>query len=271
MIALLALLLQSGHDFQPVDPSWRLLENLLERRSDSFVVVTPGDLRRRDCWREKRYSQDGQERKILRYDPQGRLRMEADLQEGEKFTRMLRDDGSLASMQHARNHRLVEAFSVSRDGRTVHYVQDGIGELIVEGEEGTWNHLQLLPEITIEKAYRGDQLGRISIWIGADHYVRTQDGEEHSLHASGEHWMVRGSTVDLQIMDSEIVDGKVRRREIEPNPDVRVGRGKRVRSQEILRREWAAVWPKRRAAFMGRVEEALNLAGLDLSHLNLDP
>src|SRR4029079_1104353 len=154
---------------------------LLERRSDSFVVVTPGDLPRRECWREKRYSEDGQERKILRYDPQGRLRMEADLFDGEQYTRHLRADGSLASTHHHRNHRIIEAFSISPDGKTVHVVQDGIGELIVEGEEGTWNHLQLLPEITIEKAYRGEQLGRISSWIGADHYVRTPEGEEHSL------------------------------------------------------------------------------------------
>jgi hypothetical protein len=267
MIALLALFLQAGHVFQPVDPAWRLHEDTLERRSDSFIVVRPKDRVRRDYWREKRYSQDGQERKLFRYDPQGRLRLEVDSIEGDRFTRILRADGSLASYQHHREFRLIEAFSFSRDGRTVHHVQDGIGELVVEGEEGTWTHLQLLPEITIEKAYRGDQLGRISIWIGSDHYLRTPDQEELSLDAPAEHWTVQGPSVDLEITAWELAGGRIRPRARAANPDVRPRPVWHSDLPQGLVEEWEIAWPKRRAAFMTRVEEALKAAELDPSHL----
>lgn len=163
MIALLALVLQSGHVFEPVDPSWRLIEDTLEPRSGAFVFVQPRHLKRRDTWSQKRYSVDGRDRKLLRYDPQGRLRIESDFRDGEQFTRTLRADGSLACYQHYRSPRLVEAFSVSRDGRTVHHVQDGIGELVLEGEAGTWTHLRLLREITIAEDYREDRRARLSL------------------------------------------------------------------------------------------------------------
>jgi hypothetical protein len=260
MIALLAVCLQAGHVFEPVDPSWRLIEDTLEYHASTFIVVPPKDRKRRDYWREKRYSDDGQERKFFRYDPQGRLRIEADVDDGEQFTRILRADSSLAAFHHHRNFRLVEAWSVSRDGRTRHHVQDGIGELVSEGEDGAWSHTLMLPGITIEKAYRGDRCGRIAIWIGTDSYFRTPDREELSLDAPAEHWSAQGRSVDLEITNLELVDGKLRVRPREANPDVRQG----------LTEEWAIAWPKRRAAFMARVDEALNAAEQDWARSGLE-
>jgi len=226
MIALLSLLLQAGHVFEPVDPSW--------------------------------------------VDPQGRLRIEADLHDGEQFTRILRADGSLAAYHHHRDFRLVDAWSVSRDGRTRHHVQDGIGELVTEGEDGAWSHTLMLPGITIEKAYRGDRCGRISIWVGSDCYLRTPEREELSLAPCAEHWTVEGPTVDLQITDWEISDGRVRRRPREANPDVRPRPGWHSDLPQGLEEEWRIAWPKRRLAWMTRVDEALNAAEQDWSRLGLD-
>ena len=261
MIALLVLVLQSGHVFEPVDPSWRLIE---------ATVAAPKERKSRNAWREKRYSEDGRDRKYFRYDPEGRLRIEADLHDGEQFTRILRSDGSLAGYHHHRNFKLVEAFSVSRDGKTVHHVQDGIGELVSEGEDGAWSHTMMLPGITIEKAYRGDRLGRLSLWIGSDHYVRTPDREELSLQASAEHWTLQGSSVDLEIAAWEIVGGRIGPRAREANPDVRPRPESHCDLAQGLVEEWKIAWPKRRAAFMARVEEALNMSELDPSRLNLE-
>lgn len=269
MIALLALLLQAGHEFEPVQPRWKLIEDAVEYHPDTFVVVKPKEPKRTDCWREKRYSDHGQDRKLFRYDPQGRLRIEADLDEREQFTRFLRPDGTVAAFHHHRDLKLVEAWSISRDGKTLHHVQDGIGELVSEGENGAWSHTRMLPGITIEKAYRGDHLGRTSLWVGADHYAQTPEGEELSLHDSGEHWTVQGSDVDLQIAGLEIVDGKVRRRDIQRNPDVRPRPAWHSDLPRGLEQEWAIAWPKRRDAFLAQVEEALKISELDLADLNL--
>ena len=270
MIALLALVLQSGHVFEPVDPSWRLIEDTLEYYPNTFVVVKPKERKRRDYWREKRYSDDGVERKLFRYDPQGRLRLEADLTDGEQFTRILRPDGSLAAYHHHRNFALVDAWSVSRDGKTLHHVQDGIGELVTEGEDGAWTHTRMLPGITIEKAYRGERWGRISIWVGSDSLVRTPEGEELSLAASAEHWTVQGASVDLEITDLELVDGKLRHRPREVNPDVRQRPEGHSDLPQGLLEGWQVAWPKRRAAFLARVDEALNAAEQDRARVGLE-
>jgi hypothetical protein len=39
---------------------------------------------------------------------------------------------------------------------------------------------------------------------------------------------------------------------------------------ESFRRQWAAVWPKRRAAFIDRVDEAIRAAEQDWDRLGLD-
>jgi hypothetical protein len=270
MIALFLACLQAGHVFEPVDPSWRLIEDAVGSPPDTFVVVKPNERKRRDPWREKRYSDDGQERKFFRYDPQGRLRIEADVHDGERFTRILRADGSLAAFHHHRDFKLVEAWSVSRDGKTRHHVQDGIGELVSEGEDGAWSHTLMLPGITLEKAYRGDRCGRIAIWIGSDSCFRTPEREELSLHASAEHWTVQGRSVDLEITNLELADGRLRYRPREVNPDVRQRPDDHCDLPQGLTEEWAIAWPKRRGAFMARVDEALNAAEQDWSRLGLE-
>lgn len=284
-LLLFALALSSqtepSHVFAPVDPAWTVVESTMKLGPEAFMVVNPGDRdpNYADYWLERRYFQDKRERKILVYDPKNRLREEIDITDQERFTRILRPDGSLSEYQ---THTVAgfNAFNVSKDGKTIHRVQNGIGELVSEGfQEGERTHVWYMKGVYVEKRFAGDRCTRVKLVLGSDMLLAGAEGEHLDLHAECEHWMnTKAEGLWVQIMDSYIdeKDGKIHPQAVPSKADIRPmtyrisRRHDDDREANEIRKGWAVAWPKRRAGFINRYGDALKAAGQDWEKLGID-
>lgn len=217
----------------------------------------------------------------MRHDPEARLRMEADISNGEQFTRTLYVGGSLAEYTHWKNGRWMDGISVSPDGKTVHRVVDGSGELVSPGYmERTRTH-QLIHkgEVFLTKEYTGEVLTRIILRLANDRLSAAEEREELFLSNECEAWRKeRNSTPDVQVLDSYIKaeDGTTVPQIVPPKTDIRripvFGGPRELNEQTIneIRQEWNVAFPKRRVAFLTRYADRLKSAGHNWAELGID-
>ena len=272
---------EPSHVFTPVDPAWTVVESTMKLLPESFVTVNleDRDPKYSEYWLERRYFQDKRERKILVYDPKSRLREEVDITDEERFTRVLRPDGSMSEFHH-HSAAGFNAFSLSKDGKTTQRVQNGIGELVSERfVEGEWTHGWYMKGVYLEKRYAGNQFKRVKLVCRSDMLLANSDGEELNLNSDCEYWTnQKGDGLRVQIMDSYIdeKDGKLHPQPVPPKTDIRPMPHKISRrfgdDREIndIKKEWALAWPKRRDGFIIRYGEALKAAGQDWEKLGID-
>ena len=166
----------------------------------------------KDYHREDRYFvRDGDQSpcKILQYYPSGAVEEEIDQLNAEdklheQFCRCFYPDGSPASFVHWKEGKVLDAASVSRDGRVTHRVKDGDGELIAYARKGD-NHAdswysQGFPYL--EKHYRDGACVQIRLNDGEDCLFARPSEEELVLTSRHESWRRRaGAEAQFQRTD----------------------------------------------------------------------
>jgi hypothetical protein len=251
------------HKFAPIDPQWRrevtyLLPGDELDPPNSFQVIQPRD---RDpsiktYHKEISYYEKGQAqraRRILRYGPDGSLRSKYDNVGDEQFGYSYYPDGSPRGYIHWRAGKWLNGYSISPDGKTVHRLKDGNGELVGYGSKPgnfkhEWYHAGI--PFLVKHIQNGNAI-RIRLNDRQDYLIVTAKEEQLSLEERQEWWYKRaGEQPRVQKFDQSPVHPGWERR---PDP-----------------KKLAAQYQQLRKEFLGRVGKALKREGHTWESLGID-
>jgi hypothetical protein len=215
---------ESRHTFEPVVKDWvRQVAYLLPDGNDppnSFKVVEPED---RDpgvkgYYKQVCYSPKGEEkmpRRILRFFPNGAPCTVIDNIGDEQFCRSYYPDGTARGYTHWRKGKWIGGYSISPDGKRVHRLTRGTGELVSYGKgEGNFEHSWYYEGHNfLSKRHQSRSFTEIRLNGEKDWFFFREAGEELLLHSRNEAWRKpAGGIPALQMFD------KVPRIERRPRP-----------------------------------------------------
>jgi hypothetical protein len=169
---------ESRHTFVPIKKEWTCEISYLT--SDN-IVIKPADRdpKVNDYRKEMRYFEQGKLRKIVTYFPDGAIAREIDKDDKDQFTIDRYPNGDVSHFTHWHDGTLPAGYSVSPDGRTIHVLAHGKGELVSYGTKAGnrihtwyWGGHQFL-----EKCYRNDACIEVRLDCGDDTLCVDRQGE----------------------------------------------------------------------------------------------
>jgi hypothetical protein len=290
-MTLLLLLLQAAdvpaeeHRFVAPDPRWTLRERRLrmplgpddrardrgdgriELRRDGLIAVAD-DETPPVVWTERQWFDGPRLVRTFLYDGARRLRVEWEEIRGDSFTRLRGPDGRTSAYTRVRDLRFIEGFSEHEGARQV--VVQGNGELVLpELRSGDWDrHWIRGGNAWLSREVRQGRCTRVHLRAGGAWFHIDSQGENLTL--DDEIWLrpVGGRPYYQLSKYFLTTDGQLREKAVTAKPDVRelplveLRRGHEPEDMhEPIYREWAVAYPKRRAAFLARVETILRDAG----------
>jgi hypothetical protein len=182
--------------FLPVSPAWVVQVNYLLPYGDppdGFTVVAPAkrDPAFRGYSKELSYHAGapgkGKPIKIVRYFPSGKVAQEIDNVGADQHSRSFHANGRVACYLHWREGKWLAGHSTSPDGKVVHRLDRGRGEIVTYGGPGAFVHRWYHDASPfLEKAYRdgklvsvrlNDVIGSLSVSASAEWLILRFHGE----------------------------------------------------------------------------------------------
>ena len=253
--------LESRHTFVQVQKEWTCkVSYAVPDEGDppsSYTLIEPQKRNPefKKYFKEERYFANGPEGrlcKILMYFPNGSVCSETDQEGDEQFSLDRNPNGDVNYYTHVRKGKWLGGYCVSPDGKTIHHLAGGNGELVVYGKkpenrQHTWyadGHAFL------SMRYREDIRVQVRLNGGDNEWlIVDEQGEGLTLFPKKEFWHKRA----------------------EGNPELQTGDGVGFRSLPMKEgQERAKQYPLRRAAFIEEYEETLKKAGTSWKKLDIE-
>jgi hypothetical protein len=253
---------ESRPSFGPVIRDWvRTVAYLLPDENDppnSFRVVEPQerDPGVKNYYKEVCYAPKGEKkpRRILRFFPNGAPCTIIDNIGDEQFCRCLHPDGTVSVYTHWRKGRWVGGHSISPDGKRVHRLARGTGELVFYGREaGNYVHRWYYEgDNFLSKRHQNGSFTMIRLNGEKDWFLVRKTGEDLLLFSKNETWhRPAGGAPVVQALDQ--APPRIERR---PKPGVGV--------------EADRIYASRRRAFVDEIGRLLDKAGYTWRELGID-
>ena len=202
---------ESRHTFPAVSKKWiktvRYVDPVLLDQYDPEKV---SDEEKKRFEKQEVLSVTGKEegdRRVLTYDPAGKLRFIGDWRGDDGFTQSVYASGSISAYMHYRKDKLIEAYSVSPDGADVHRVVRGNGMLkfFLDQPNEFARHGYHGGEKFFHGYYIGKKLDQVNLTAGKDQFFRWRDGSAEFFFESKSIWWGcdRKGQVKLKKLDGE--------------------------------------------------------------------